>query len=74
MGTIPEFQSGGIMPQDGLAYLHKGEQITPAASVINNDQGVNVNFSGNVTNTTNASLDAIGQRIGRQIELARQGI
>jgi len=24
------FQSGGIMPYDGLAYLHKGETITPS--------------------------------------------
>ena len=74
IGTIPNFQSGGIMKNDGFAYLHKGEKVTPSASVINNDQGVTVQFYGNINNTANASLDAIGQRIGRQIQLSNQGL
>jgi len=67
------FQSGGIMPYEGLAYLHKGERVTPSEFVTNNDQGVTVNFYGNINNTADKSLDDIGARIGRQITLSRQG-
>lgn len=73
IGLIPSFQTGGIMPYDGIAYLHKGERVTPSASVTNNNTPT-INFYGNITNTSNASLDAIGQRIGRQIQLVSQGI
>lgn len=67
------FQSGGIMPYNGMAYLHKGERITPSEFVANKDQSVTVNFYGNINNTTNAELDDIGKRISRSISLAKQG-
>jgi len=72
IGTIPAFASGGVMQNDGLAYLHKGEMVVPRDQVTNNS--MNVNFYGNINNTSNASLDEIGQRIGRQIQLASQGV
>lgn len=28
---IPTFQTGGVMPHTGFAYLHKGEQVIPAS-------------------------------------------
>jgi len=40
---------------------------------VNNNQ-VTVNFHGNINNTSNTSLDDIGARISRQIQLAQQGI
>ncbi|HUX55116.1 MAG TPA: hypothetical protein VMV56_11925 [Williamwhitmania sp.] len=66
------FQSGGIMPYEGLAYLHKGERVTPS-EFVTNDNAVTVNFYGNINNTADKSLDDIGARIGRQISLSRQG-
>jgi len=39
-GIIPSFQTGGVMPHDGLASLHKGETIIPA----NQSGGVTVNI------------------------------
>ncbi|MBI3089262.1 MAG: hypothetical protein HYY96_01225 [Candidatus Tectomicrobia bacterium] len=29
---IPSFQEGGVMPRTGLAFLHAGEQVTPAGN------------------------------------------
>lgn len=49
-------------------------RIIPNNQITNNDNGVTVNFYGNIANTANASLDAIGARISRQIQLASQGI
>ena len=72
IGMVPSFQTGGIMKADGLAYLHKGEKVIPTTSVTNNDQGVTVNFYGNIANTSGGSLDDIANRIGRQIQLAQQ--
>jgi hypothetical protein len=34
-GVIPSFQQGGVMPQTGLAFLHAGEQVTPASNISN---------------------------------------
>jgi len=41
---IPSFQTGGIMPHTGLAYLHAGERIIPR-----NESSQVVNFSPNIT-------------------------
>jgi len=54
------------------------ELFVPSSSgrVIPNNQisnSISVNFTGNITNTSNASLDAIGERIGRSIQLNMQG-
>jgi hypothetical protein len=43
------FQTGGIMPYTGLAYLHQGEKITPA--------GQTTNFTPNVTIYASVSND-----------------
>ena len=69
---LPVFASGGIMKNTGLAMLHAGERVTPASQV-SSGRGATVNFYGGITNTSNQSLDAIGRRIARQIELSNQG-
>ena len=49
VGKLLGFQKGGIMPYDGLAYLHQGEKITPA--------GQTTNFASNVVVNANVSND-----------------
>jgi len=48
-------------------------KIIPNNQITNNDNGVTVNFYGNINNTSGSSLDDIGARIGRQITLSREG-
>ena len=62
------------MPYTGLAYLHKGERITPSEFIANKGSSVVVNFYGDINNTSNTSLDDIGRRISRSITLAQQGV
>ncbi len=69
--TIPTFQSGGIMPYEGLAYLHKGERIIPSSMTTNN--AMSVNIYGNINNQRGLSPEEIGQIINRQILLTQQG-
>ena len=42
---MPSFQTGGVMPYTGAAYLHKGETVTPAGR---NSSGVVVNQTLNI--------------------------
>ena len=69
--TIPSFQSGGIMPHEGLAYLHKGERIIPSSMTTTNS--MNVNIYGNINNQQGLSPEEIGGIINRQVQLSRQG-
>ena len=61
---IPFFAKGGVMPYDGLAYLHKDEQIIPANQRSNS---VNVSFSvveaTNPRQTATVVLDTIKQEL-----------
>jgi hypothetical protein len=58
---MPSFQTGGIMPETGLAYLHKGERVTPANEV-NNSPNMNITINANV------SSDYDVRRIAEQIK------
>jgi hypothetical protein len=40
LAAIPHFQSGGQMQQDGLAFLHQGENVLPAGAVGSSDNHV----------------------------------
>lgn len=68
---IPHFQQGGIMPYEGLAYLHAGERIIPAGMTNNNSMSVNI--YGNINNQQGLSPDQVAQTINRQIDLSRMG-
>ena len=46
---LPSFQTGGIMPHNGLAYLHKGEKIIPANQV-NNMASPTITINATVSN------------------------
>jgi len=46
--SIPYGETGGIMPHTGLAYLHKGEMITPANEV-SNTVAPTINISANIS-------------------------
>jgi len=78
--SIPELAHGGLA-MAGRPYIvgEAGPELfVPSSSgrVIPNNQisnSISVNFTGNITNTSNASLDAIGERIGRSIQLNMQG-
>lgn len=48
---IPSFQTGGIMPNNGLAFLHAGERVIPKNQV---NSGV-INFSPTITVNANVS-------------------
>jgi hypothetical protein len=43
---IPGFQTGGVMPQDGLAYLHAGERVLNAAETAAYDGGTAAAMTG----------------------------
>lgn len=58
---LPSFQMGGIMPETGLAYLHKGERITPANEV-------NSSPMMNITVNANVSSDYDVRRIADQLK------
>lgn len=47
--TMPSFQTGGVMPYTGMAYLHKGETITPANQTTNNSSP-NITINANISN------------------------
>ena len=74
-------QSGGSV-SSGQPYIvgEAGpEFFVPSSSgrIVPNNQisnSVAINFYGNINNTSNASLDAIGSRLARQLELARMGV
>lgn len=78
---LPGRASGGPVTS-GKPYIvgEKGPELfVPSQNggiIPNNKMGaqVSVNFYGNINNTSNASLDDIGSRIARQIQLAAQGI
>lgn len=72
--TIPYLQKGGIMPYEGLAYLHKGERVTPASMVAGGGGGVTVNFYGPVSLASDQNIEEVARKLGRQLELARQGV
>ena len=49
---IPSFATGGVMPYDGLAYLHKNEIITPGSSAAAQMRG-----TAGTTNTDNRRME-----------------
>jgi tape measure domain-containing protein len=76
------FRAEGGPVSAGNPYIvgEKGPELfVPSGNgnIVPNNQISNsatVNFYGNINNTSNASLDDIGRRISRQIQLASQGI
>ena len=61
---IPSFQSGGVMPHDGLAYLHKDETVIPANAAP--QVKIDINIAGSVDNRT---IDELTRRL--KLELTR---
>lgn len=61
---IPGFQSGGVMPHDGLAYLHKDETVIPANAAP--QVKIDINIAGSVDNRT---IDELTRRL--KLELTR---
>ena len=77
---IPHATGGPILPEHTYTVGEKGPELfmpnTSGTVIPNNKMGMNVtiNFNGDINNTSNQSLDAIGKRIARQLELARFGL
>jgi hypothetical protein len=61
---LPSFQSGGVMPYDGLAYLHKDETVIPANAAP--QIKIDINIAGSVDNRT---IDELTRRL--KLELTR---
>jgi len=61
---FPSFQSGGVMPHDGLAYLHKDETVIPANAAP--QVKIDINIAGSVDNRT---IDELTRRL--KLELTR---
>jgi hypothetical protein len=73
---IPSFATGGTMPWTGLAWMHQGEQITPAAAVapaqasnVSNQINVHVEYGGgggakdNTTGTDDKNARAMANAV-----------
>lgn len=55
---IPKFETGGYVPETGLAMLHAGEYVLPSHRVAGlGGNSTNVTFSPNVTITGNSPMD-----------------
>ena len=71
---------GSVNANSTYLVGEKGPELfmpnTSGTVIPNNKMGMNVtiNFNGDINNTSNQSLDAIGKRIARQLELARFGL
>jgi len=64
--TMPSFKTGGIMPNDGVAYLHKGERILTAGET---RQDANASSSGmNVTINASVSSDYDVRRMADKLK------
>lgn len=63
---IPSFQTGGIMPNTGLAYLHQGERIIPKNEV-NNGSGITISPTYYVTVSDKREFEAMLERNNRNI-------
>ena len=67
--ALPSYQTGGIVENTGLAYLHEGERIIPS----NEPMGIVVNFTQPVffdrEDTMNRFVDMIRKGIQRQDRL-----
>jgi hypothetical protein len=55
-GLAAMFELGGIVPQDGLAYLHKDEKIIPASK---SGTGAGLDGIGGITVVVNHSVSAV---------------
>jgi len=70
LGSIPSFQKGGIVPDTGLALVHKGEKVIPRSEV-NRGAGNNIVFAP-VTNieavvTSDVDIDRLAEEINRRL-------
>jgi hypothetical protein len=78
-GKPPGWQHGGVVPQTGLALLHKGERVVPktGADVNYNTARIapTINFYGGVSVRSDQDIDELANKImrvmGRQAELER---
>jgi len=71
---IPFFQMGGVMPHTGLAYLHKGEIVTPAgASPINFSPTIIVNANVSSSYDVRALADELNRYYASDFERIIQG-
>lgn len=67
------FQAGGLVPQTGLAMVHKGEYVKPQGAYAKGGGDITVNITGPVNMASNADVDAVAKRLARQLSLARMG-
>lgn len=71
-GMIPGFASGGIVPRDMLALVHRGEHIIPATqAAMGGGMGGATNMSGmtfNIYGAPGQSPDDIGKAVRFQLE------
>jgi len=56
---IPSFQTGGMMPYNGLAYLHKGETVTPVGTT---------NIAPNITINATIASDYDVRRLAEELK------
>ena len=56
-GWLPSFQTGGIMPHNGLAMLHKGERIVPRREVDGEEKSIIINPTFNINASVASDYD-----------------
>ncbi len=71
LGRIPSFQTGGIIPETGLALLHKGERVIPRSEINRRGLGGTIIFAP-VTNieaviSSDMDLDRLAEEINRKL-------
>lgn len=71
---IRAFESGGIVPQTGLAMVHEGEKVIPkGAHATPQGEGVTINVYGNVNAGSEDQIKDFGRIVARQFKLNQMG-
>ena len=76
-GFLGIFASGGYINNDGMAYLHKGEYVTPAGQVNTNHQVTTNNSVAPVINInagSGANAREIAEMVGRELQNQVRGL
>ncbi len=58
-GHFPSFQSGGLVPETGLALLHKGERVIPTNRVNQGGAEITLNITNNIEVADREELERI---------------